>query len=51
MNKKEVVFVDGVRTAFGRMGGSLKEFHTSKLAGMCIKGLVEKPASVKKQEF
>lgn len=42
MDKKEVVFVDGVRTAFGRMGGTLRDFHTSRLAGMCIKGLAEK---------
>jgi len=48
MDKKEVVFVDGVRTAFGRMGGTLKDFHTSKLAGMCIKGLVEKSGISKK---
>ena len=36
---KEVVIVEGLRTAFGRRGGSLKEFTPSDLAGMTIKGL------------
>lgn len=39
---REVVFVDGVRTAFGRIGGSLKDFTASKLAMTTIKGLVDK---------
>jgi hypothetical protein len=26
MKEKEVVFVGGARTAFGRLGGSLKDF-------------------------
>ncbi len=39
---RKVVFVDGIRTAFGRMGGSLRQFHTSELLGMAIRGLVEK---------
>ncbi|MFH0731280.1 MAG: acetyl-CoA C-acyltransferase, partial [Pseudomonadota bacterium] len=42
MAKREVVFVDGVRTAFGRMGGTLKDIISSKLGGIAIKGLVEK---------
>ncbi len=42
MNSREVVFVDGVRTAFGRMGGSLKDIFASKLAGIAIKGLLDK---------
>lgn len=40
MNK--VVFVDGLRTAFGRMGGGLKSYYPSELLGMAIRGLVEK---------
>ena len=42
MSQREVVFVDGVRTAFGRMGGSLRDFIASKLAGIAIQGLLEK---------
>ena len=42
MDEKEVVFVDGVRTAFGRMGGTLKDVIASKLASIGIKGLLEK---------
>jgi acetyl-CoA C-acetyltransferase len=40
--KREVVFVDGVRTAFGRMGGSLRDLSASKLASIAIKGLLDK---------
>ena len=39
---RKVVIVDGLRTAFGRMGGGLKTYYTSELLGMTIKGLVEK---------
>jgi acetyl-CoA acetyltransferase family protein len=42
MSKREVVFVDGVRTAFGRMGGTIRDVGASKLAAIGIKGLVEK---------
>jgi len=42
MSNREVVFVDGVRTAFGRMGGTLRDFSAEQLAGIGIKGLVEK---------
>ncbi len=42
MYEKEVVFIDGVRTAFGRMGGTLKDIISSKLASIGIKGLLEK---------
>ncbi len=42
MGQREVVFVDGVRTGFGRMGGSLKHLKASKLAGIGIKGLLDK---------
>lgn len=42
MNSRDVVFVDAVRTAFGRMGGSLRDFSASELAGIGIKGLMDK---------
>lgn len=42
MDKREVVFVDGVRTAFGRMGGSLKDIIAEELGAIGIKGLLEK---------
>lgn len=42
MGTREVVLVDGVRTAFGRMGGSLRDFSASQLGGIALKGLVDK---------
>jgi acetyl-CoA C-acetyltransferase len=42
MAEREVVFVEGMRTAFGRMGGTLRDIFASKLAGIGIRGLVEK---------
>ena len=42
MTEREVVIVDGARTAFGRMGGTLKDIIASKLGGIGIKGLLEK---------
>ena len=39
---REVVLVDGTRTAFGRLGGGLKSFYPAELAGLAIKGLLEK---------
>ncbi len=42
MSEREVVFVDGMRTAFGKMGGTLRDFKAEELAGIGIKGLVEK---------
>jgi acetyl-CoA C-acetyltransferase len=42
MADREVVFVDGARTGFGRMGGSLKHLVASQIGGIGIKGLVEK---------
>ncbi len=39
---REVVIVDGMRTAFARMGGALRPYTPVQLAGMTIKGLVEK---------
>lgn len=42
MNSKEVVFVEGVRTAFGRMGGSLKDLYASQIAAIALDGLLDK---------
>jgi acetyl-CoA acetyltransferase family protein len=42
MNKREVVFVDGVRTAFGTLGRTLRYFTMEELAGLALKGLAEK---------
>ena len=45
---REVVIVDGMRTAFGRQGGSLKDFSGSQLAVMVAKGLLEKTQLLEK---
>jgi len=42
MTTREVVIVEGVRTAFGKMGGKLKDFTAEELAGIGIKALVNK---------
>ncbi len=42
MSAREVVFVEGVRTAFGRLGGTFRDIIASKLASIGIKGLLEK---------
>ena len=39
---REIVFVDGMRTAFGRLGGTVKDIFGSDLAAMTVKALVEK---------
>lgn len=42
MSEREVVFVDGVRTAFGRMGGTIRDFAASQLGEIAMKGLLDK---------
>jgi acetyl-CoA acetyltransferase family protein len=42
MLQREVVFIEGARTAFGRLGGALREFSASKLAAIGIRGLLDK---------
>src|SRR6056297_2389640 len=42
MTEREVVFVDVARTAFGRMGGTIRDIFCSKLGGIALKGLLEK---------
>ncbi len=39
---REVVFVDGMRTPFGRMGGTLKTIYSSDLSIIAVKALLEK---------
>ncbi len=45
---KEVVFVDGVRTAFGKRGGSLKTILPVDLGGLAVKGLLDKTKVLEK---
>lgn len=42
MSAREVVFVDAVRTAFGRMGGSVRDIFASQLGSIALKGLVDR---------
>ena len=42
MDKREVVFVDGMRTPFGKQGGTLKDIYASDLSAMTVKALVAK---------
>jgi len=48
MNQREVVFVDSARTAFGRLGGTLKDIISSKLASIGIKGLIDRTKIIEK---
>ena len=45
---REVVFVDGMRTPFGKMGGAIKSFAADDLAAMTVKALVEKTGILEK---
>jgi acetyl-CoA acetyltransferase family protein len=42
MTEFDVVMVEGARTAFGRMGGTIRDIPASRLAAIGIRGLVEK---------
>ena len=42
MKEREVVLVDYARSAFGKLGGGLRELSASEIAGEVIKGLVQK---------
>ena len=42
MCEREVVIVDYARSAFGRLGGGLRDFAASEIAGEIMKGLVKK---------
>ncbi|PKN06304.1 MAG: hypothetical protein CVU72_05175, partial [Deltaproteobacteria bacterium HGW-Deltaproteobacteria-7] len=48
MNEREVVFVDGARTAFGTLGRTLKNFTMEQLGGLALKGLVQKTKILEK---
>ncbi|MBU1195717.1 MAG: thiolase family protein [Proteobacteria bacterium] len=48
MTAREVVFVDAVRTPFGRMGGTIRDFSASRLAGIALKGLMDKTKILEK---
>lgn len=39
---KEVFYIDGVRTAIGRMGGALSSFRPEELAAFALKGLKDR---------
>lgn len=39
---RNVVIVDGVRTPFGKLGGSLRKFYMTELGGKTIKALVDR---------
>ncbi len=45
---REVVFVDGMRTPFGKMGGTLKDISGSKLAALTVKALLDKTQILEK---
>ncbi len=45
---REVVFVEGIRTAFGTLGKTLRTILGEEIAGMTIKGLVEKSKIIEK---
>lgn len=48
MENREVVIVEVVRTAFGKMGGALKDFTAEELGGIALKGLLEKTGIAEK---
>lgn len=48
MSRREVVFIDGARTAFGTLGRTLKTFTMEKLGGLALKGLLEKTKIVER---
>lgn len=39
---RDVVIIDGVRTPFGKMGGSLRDYASTELAAVAIKGLLDR---------
>jgi len=48
MAEIDVVFIDGARTAFGRMGGTIRDIPASRLAAIGVRGLVEKTGITEK---
>jgi acetyl-CoA acetyltransferase family protein len=49
MDSRDVVIVDGVRTAFGTMGRTLRNFTMEQLGGLALKGLLEKTKIMDKE--
>lgn len=45
---RSVVIVEGVRTGFARMGGSLRQYYMNEIAAFAIKGLLEKTGILKR---
>ena len=45
---REVVFVDGMRTAFGKQGGTLRDIFATDLGALVVKALVEKTQILEK---
>ena len=45
---REVVFVDGARSIFGRQGGGLKDLCSTDIASMVIKGLLDRTKVLEK---
>ena len=45
---REVVFVDGARSAFCNMGGGLRDLASTEIAGFVMKGLLEKTKILEK---
>jgi acetyl-CoA C-acetyltransferase len=45
---REVVFVEGARTAFGAMGGTLKDIYATDLSAIAVRGLVDKTKILEK---
>jgi acetyl-CoA acetyltransferase family protein len=48
MSKKDVVFIDGARTAFGTLGRTLRNFTIEQLGSLALKGLIEKTKIMEK---
>lgn len=48
MEMKNVVFVDAIRTPFGKMGGGLKKFYPTELGGIAVKALVDRSGIVER---
>ena len=42
MAENDVVFIEGARTGFGRMGGTIRDIPASRLAAIAIRGLADK---------
>jgi len=45
---REVVFVDGARSAFTNMGGGLRDLTSTEIAGFVMKGLLERTGILEK---